>query len=394
MNKWLRRQVGAAYRPPMKLREILYGIRRGARFIAWNISTSFSLIVGKVTSKKRLLLIYDTSSQPLSIGDIIIFQAASLALRSKHQCTSVDFVLLYDPLNPISSDKTYSEINGENVFYYLSSVLPISQINQFLGSVMVLNSKDLLSKFIVDNSEDYEVWPPSWRFASRDYLYYEIFDKVIYKFYEETGQRIKLICRPFLIQWAQDYFFKNITPKIPVTINIRNNPAYQQHRNANLDAWYQFFLYCETAYPVKFIIICSQSEIDERFRNLSNVIYSKDIGAGIEQELALIQCSALHMGVGSGPISMAWFGDKPYLMVNTKYPTGYFKNEDMLVSIGKGLSRFCFADEFQRISSEAETAPFLIEQFATLIREVNFEEWESTTILPKNQKDSLSTWLR
>jgi hypothetical protein len=394
MRKWLRSIVERVYRSSTKFSTILHGMRRFVRFIAWNIRTSFSLLVGKASSKKRILLIYDTSSQPLSIGDIIIVQAASLALLRKYQCESVDFVLLYDPSALISSDQTYSEINNDNIFYYLSSVLPISQINQFLGSVMVLNSKELLTKIIVDNAETYEVWPSSWRFASRDYLYYEIFDKVIYRYYKETGQRIRLICRPFLLRWAKDYFLGNTHPQIPVTINIRNNQAYQQHRNSNLDVWYQFFLHCESLYPVKFIIICSQSEIDEKFRELSNVLFSKDIGAGIEQELALIQSSALHMGVGSGPISMAWFGDRPYLMVNTKYPPGYFENEDMLVSIGEGLSRFCFATEFQRIYSEVETVSFLIEQFSILMREVNINEWQSQSGLSQNQKNSLSTWLR
>jgi hypothetical protein len=91
---------------------------------------------------------------------------------------------------------------------------------------------------------------------------------------------------------------------------------------------------------------------------------------------------------------MAWFGDKPYLMVNTKYPPEYFGNEDMLVSVGDGLSRFCFATEFQRISSEVETTSFLIEQFDILIREVNLEEWQDCGELGINQKNPLSTWLR
>lgn len=394
MKEWLKSILGPSYRPATKLGAILHGVRRCIRFIKWNISTASSFISLGGQRKKSLLIIYDTSSQPLSIGDIIIFHAASLALCDKYQCKSVDFVLLYDPLDPVSSDKTYSAINSENVFYYLSAVLPISQINQLLGSVMVLNSKNLLSKFIVDNAEAYEVWPPSWRLASRDYLYYEIFDNIIYKTYKESGEKIRLICRSFLLDWAENYFLESICPHIPVTVNIRNNSAYQQHRNANLDAWYQFFLHCETRYPIKFIIICSQSEVDESFRKLSNVIYSKDIGAGIEQELALIQSSALHMGVGSGPISMAWFGDKPYLMVNTKYPSGYFKNEDMLVDIGNGLARFCFANEFQRISSEVETSSFLIEQFSILIREVKINNWYDRSQRLLKQKKMLSTWLR
>lgn len=251
-----------------------------------------------------------------------------------------------------------------------------------------------MAKFITDNIKDYEVWPSGWRFSSRDYLYYEIFDNILYEHYKKSGSNINLVCRPFLTQWAKEYFLNNIYPAIPVTVNIRNNPAYQHHRNANLDAWLELFRYCQSKYSVKFIVICAQSEIDERFRELDNVICSKDNFAGIDQELALIQNSALHMGVGSGPMSMAWFGKRPYLMVNTKYPKGYFAHDDMLVPINYNVSRFCFGSDFQRISSERETAVFLIEQFSELIKEINLDEWVDQNKEVVAHQLNLPTWLR
>ena len=306
----------------------------------------------------------------------------------------IDFVIIYDPAAPVSSDKTYSHINSENIFFFLSSVLPISQINQKLGSLMVLDSKKLLNKIILDNLYSYDVWPTAWKYATRDYLYYDVMDKLIYEYYKQNGKNIYLKSRPFLTNWALKYFANNAHSAIPITVNLRNNHVYQQHRNANIDAWLSFFKECRVRYPAKFIIICSLGEIDERFRDLDNVIYAKDSGTGLDQELALIQNSAIHMGLGSGPISMAWFGENPYLMVNTKYPPGYFKNEDMLIQIDKDVSRFCFGTNLQRISLVEETTEFLMEQFAVLMESINTEKWISGYKCGEINEDVCQTWLR
>jgi hypothetical protein len=318
-----------------------------------------------------------------------------MALLAEANLNRVDFAILYDPASPVSSDKTYSDIDAENIFYYLSSVLPVSQINPNLGSMLIFDSRQILSKFIVDNMDYYEVWPSGWKFSSKDYLYYDMMDKVLYKHYQNFGNNIQLKSRPFLSHWAFEYFETEINSAIPVTVNLRNNISYQKHRNANLEAWLSFFKDCQHKYPVKFIIICALKERDERFRKLDNVLYAKDSGIGLEQELALIQNSVMHMGVGSGPMSMAWFGKNPYLMVNTKYPPGYFENEDMLVNIDRNISRFCFGTEFQRIYSDLETAEFLIEQFAILMGSADIMSWRS--MAKKNLSDKnifSSTWLR
>jgi hypothetical protein len=391
--KVARKIIGPSYRPSTFIGSIYHFINRCMKFFFWNISTPLAFC-SFARPKNKLLVIYDLSSQPLSIGDLIIFQAGALALSANMQLNKIDFVIVYDSASPVTSDKTYSHINTENIFYFLSSILPVSQINQNLGSLMVIDSKNLLSKFIVDNLDCYEVWPSSWRLSAKDYLYYNILDKVLYKYYKNNGKNIHLRSRPFLTKWAFEFYQKHANSAVPVTINLRNNQVYQQYRNANLDAWLNFFKDCESKYPVKFIVICALNERDERFRMLGNVVYAKDTATGLDQDLALIQNSAIHMGVGSGPISMAWFGENPYLMVNTKYPPGYFENEDMLIKIDQKVSRFCFGTDLQRISSDVETAEFLIEQFSIMMKSISVEKWIDSSKYKEVSDDICSTWLR
>src|SRR5688572_17417624 len=75
-------------------------LRRVAGFLAWILPSVGRLLFPALANEKRLLLIYDTSIQPFSIGDILIAQEGSLVLRERHQLGAVDFALLYEPGHP------------------------------------------------------------------------------------------------------------------------------------------------------------------------------------------------------------------------------------------------------------------------------------------------------
>jgi len=66
----------------------------------------------------------------------------------------------------------------------------------------------------------------------------------------------------------------------------------------------------------------------------------------------------------------------------------------MLVSIDKKVSRFCFATNLQRISSDIETAEFLMEQFSIMMESINIEEWRHINMTKEASNDVCSTWLR
>lgn len=377
------RILGPLYRPA----------RRVAWFLVWIFPSLRRLLLPIASNEKRVLVIYDTSSQPFNAGDILILQEGALVLRERHQVDMVDFALVYDPRHPASADPAFSSITEANAMFHLASILPVAQVNQHLGSVFLFNSHRNLQRFIADSADIYHVWPSGWKFASREYLYYEVFNDLLYKHYKKHGSIPRLTCRQFLADWAQAFYQKHVQPEVPVTVNVRNNKAFHVHRNLHLECWLEFFHHCEARYPAKFVVVCARSEIDERLRQCPNVIIAKDHHTGIEQDLALIHASAIHMGAGSGPASMAWFSDKPYLMVNTVYGPQYFAHPDMIQQ-EEDVQRFWFASPLQRIAGGIETTELLVREFARMWAAVDIRRWQSPAGFGENRGGEVPTWLR
>jgi len=383
-RKVARRILGPVYRR----------IRRVVRFLAWIFPSLGKLLLPAPPNGKRLLLIYDTYSQPFNIGDILLMQEGSLVLRERHGIDLVDFAIVYDPKHPAASDPAFSNITEDNALYHLASILPVAQVNQHLGSLFLFNSHRNLERFIADNADYYHVWPPAWKFGTREYLYYEVFNDLLYNHYQKHGSIPHLTCRPFLLEWARAFYEEHVQPCVPVTVNVRNNPVFHTNRNLLLECWLEFFHHCETRYPAKFIIICARAEIDERFRQCANVVIAKDHHTGIEQDLALIYASAIHMGAGSGPVSMAWFTAKPYLMVNTVYGPKYFAHPEMVHQEGEKVQRFWFAGPLQRITEGPETTEVLIREFALMWAAIDSRRWRAPANLKESRASEVPTWLR
>ena len=379
-----RRMVGPLYRP----------VRRTAWFLAWLIPALGELLLPKPANERRLLVIYDLYSQPFSVGDILVVQEASLVLREMHCVDTVDFAIVYDPKHPAQPGFPFAGFTEHNALFNLASILPVAQVNQHLGSLFVFNSHRHLERFIVDNTERYVVWPSGWKYASREYLIKTVFEDLLYNHFKEHGSIPHLSCRPFLVDWAKAFYSEHVYPQVPVSVNIRNNNAFQTHRNAQMECWLAFFEYCETRYPAKFVIICARIEVDDRLRRCANVIIAKDYQTGVEQDLSLIHGSALHMGSDSGPACMAIFSDKPYLAVNTAMKLNYFSNPAVFQRDDQGLRRFSFSGPLQRFAAGAETTELLIRQFAHMWAAVDLQRWQSPVNVRKDQEAELQTWLR
>jgi hypothetical protein len=394
--KFCKEFVRPVFAPPLdSVRPSIRAFHRRLRyFFAWTFSLISNLLLPVSPDKKRLLLIYDTSKQPFSIGDILTMQAVSLATRKKYNVDKIDFAIIFDPNDPASTDSAFDSITSENVLYHLSSVLPVAQANQHLGSLFIFDSYLHLQRYVADCVDLYHLWPSRWKYAVGDYLFYDAFDEVFYDYFKTHGSIVQLTCRPFLVEWARAFYHDHLSQLVPVTVNIRNNKLFQTHRNSILEVWLQFFEYCESRYPVKFIIICSWNEIDERLRGCSNVLLAKDHRTGIEQDLALIHTSAIHMGVGSGPYMMAIFNSKPYFIANNSQGLDNFKSPDMIVEIEPGIQQFCFSGPLQRMSNGVETVDLLITEFARMWQAVDLKHWQSHKNIESKYGSKIETWLR
>jgi hypothetical protein len=296
---------------------------------------------------------------------------------------------VYDPQSPTCADPVFASITPENVMYHLASVLPVAQANQYLGSMFVFNSHAHLRRFVRDNADLYQIWPSNWPLES-EYLYYPIMNDVLYHYHNEHKTIPRLSCRPFLVNWAKTFYDEHATSYIPITVQIRNNPLISTVRNSRLDCWLEFFRYCEDRYPVRFIIVCALSEVDERLRHCRNVIVAKDHGTTIEQDLALISTAAIHMGASSGPGILAVFNSRPYLMFSTTMIPHLYRGlieED-------GFLRFCFSHPLQRHSGEPETTDLLIKEFARMWAAIECGHTVPAATRDGGSERETLTWLR
>lgn len=333
-------------------------VRQVVRLIRWSGEAVSSAIGGRRNGSRRLLMIYDFASQPLSIGDILIFQESSLVLRATHGLNKVDFALVYDPLQPVVADPALAYVDAESFLYHLSAFLPAAQVNPHLGSILFFDSHANLECYIGDNSHRYYIWPTLRQYVAREYLFYYCFDHLFYDYFKQHGSLPSLASRPAARAWAERFLDEHVRPATAITVQLRRN-LQNPARNSNYEAWLAFFAACINRYPAKFIIICGRSEVDARLRALNNVIITKDYGTSVEQDLALIEAARIHMGACSGPGTMAQFSSKPYCMFNSPMDNGIVKGFKREGDHG----RFVFSNSLQNWIVEKETPELLRIEF-------------------------------
>ena len=340
------------------VRRVARQLRCAAQLVRWNMQFLTLHWRGETQPRKRLLVIYDFASQPFSIGDILMYQEASLVLRKERQIDRVDFAVTYDPANPVVPDPAFSAIGPENFLSHLTTVLQAAQVNPHLGSLFLFDSHENIEKFVSRHLDTYTVWPPLQRYVNREYLYYHIFNDVLFSHFRKFGSLPSLASRLPVRAWARKFIDEHVATGVAVTVQLRRNPA-NPARNSDYEAWRTFFRGCQDRYPVKFVVICARHEMDASLGDLSNVEFAKDHYTSVEQDLALIEMGSMHMGASSGPGVMAIFGKKPYCFFNT----------DMQLDLYKGViqegnsSRLFFSSPKQRFIRSRESADILMSEF-------------------------------
>lgn len=366
-----------------------------ARVITWILPVFSKLLFSSEKNKSSILLIYDFETQPFSIGDFLLFQELATIIKALQKFSSINLAIVFDENNPTPSDKAFKSINTDNFRYNLISLLPIALISNDIDEFHIFNSKQKFEHYLSGISNEIETFPSGWKLnLTREYLYYTIFDEIIYPCYLSEGSIPELRLSNFLNNWANCFFQKNAPNKVSITVNLRLNNIFQKNRNSDFSCWLDFFKYAKQFYKkTHFFIICSESEIDSRFRELANVTLVKDFHTRIDEELALIKNSAIHLGASSGPALAAWFGSKPYLIMNTTLQEQIFANEKLVIKDGPDILRFVFANSLQRFIVGPEKLEILVSLFDECLQSNSVSQWSASNLQLKNI-DSNSSWLR
>jgi hypothetical protein len=326
--------------------------------LQWGVTGLPHMITGVPKTPERLLMVYDFASQPFSVGDILIFQEVALVLRDQHKLRTVDMAMVYDPQKPVVHDPAFRHIESENFLFHLSSILPAAQVNPFLGSLLLFDSHRKLELYIADNADGYLVWPSIGQYLGREYLIYHSFNKLFHQYFERYGYLPHLRSRPAASRWASLFLNERAKGAIPVTVQLRRNPA-NPSRDSNIDAWLAFFSRCVNDYPTKFVVVCAHHEIDARLRSCTNVVVAKDYGTTLELDLALLEHGKFHMGASSGPGTMLMFSGKPYCMFNWGLDPDAIHG---IISEGQ-RHRFEFSTPLQTWTSARETEAMIHTEF-------------------------------
>ena len=335
--------------------------RRALGILRWASVAAGILAERKDSSGRRLLIVYDLSAQPFSVGDVLIFQEASLVLRERFGLALIDFAVVFDPRQPVVNDPAFRDIDSGSFLFHLSYILPAAQVNAHIGSLFLFDSHRQLESFIAESGERYQTWPELGLYASREYLFYRCFNELFHEHYRQHGSLPPLRSRPAVAAWAQGFLEAHGPGRVAGTVQLRRNPA-NPSRDSRYEHWIALFDYCAARYPVTFFVICAHSEIDPRLRGRANVVVVKDHGTGLEQDLALIEASRFHMGAASGPGTIAQFNEKPYCIFGWKVRLDLLEH---VVQEGH-RHRFAFSGPLQSWIMQEETNELLVSEFERL----------------------------
>jgi hypothetical protein len=331
------------------------------------------LIKSQNSIQKRILIIYDLSVQPYSIGDFLLAQVAGLVQCENHNADYADIAIVLNPDQPKSFDPAYNRINKDNCLHYFTAIFPVLQFNKKLGSVFLFNNKEQMTKQLEDSDRYLKIWPSIFDVkVKKQYLHYVLFDDLLFPYWNSHKKIPEIEPIKFLKDWAESFLEKIEDNKCVVTVNFRNNKLYQQERNLNVEVWRNFFDAVSKKYSVVFLIICARNEIDERLRKCPNVIFSKDYDTTIEEDLALISASDIHMGSSSGPATVAWFNlSKPYFIVRVTISPNDFETPSFQTTERPDYYRFCFSKAGQTFYSGEETVDILLNEFDAMLKSNN-----------------------
>ncbi|MDD5687487.1 MAG: hypothetical protein PHE88_06620 [Elusimicrobia bacterium] len=352
--------------------------------IPWYLRISFyrnliRLIFTSNFQKKRILGIWDYKSLPWSVGDPMVFVEKLSMLKIEHKAEEVDICIVYDRDNPIGNRGKRvggHNITSDNAQEYILELLPLFSTCPYLGSVYQFSTREEFYRFLKNNIERYDIFPPLEKHLDESYNYFGGAPHIneIQEFHNIHGYIPHLRIGERDSCWAKWFFLNHLPDKsVAVVISLKLTSHFTE-RNANPAVWLSFIDKCKTAFPeVVFIIVGLREEVFDGLRERSNVIIAKDFGTSVIEDLALIRASLLYMGSASGVDIIAMFSDHPYLI---------FQLPDIHIYGLKLGEDFSFVTDKQKSldSTISVTPELLFNEFKQLYLKLDRDKWFSTTL--------------
>lgn len=304
---------------------------------------------------KKILALWDFNQRLARSGDFMVFLEYLGVLRHEfnldpNNLRNIDVCFIED-----ENHYNASQLRFSKTYDFKKNLKSSIVVSPHVDSIFSFKSNAEFERFYQQNRKRYIRWPPT--VASS--IIYDC--RKIEQFYLKNKFIPQLGLPVEILDIIYNFYQANVYPALPIILNIRNNPDRSGYRNSNLAEFKAFLKHYEENKAYKFIIVCSKAEIPEDFRDLSNVIFSKDYFEGIEYDLAFVKTSYLTILPSSGMGMIAWHGGVPFIELG---PRDY---KHKYGSPPKG-GKFAYFAEYQRVCHNNDiSSKWLIPIFEDLV---------------------------
>ena len=307
----------------------------------------------------RLLAIYDSADYPFTY-DVITFLMNAELKRIELKLSKIDLVFMSQAEDPSAMREAHriTPENYKNLFYNL--FMECSRLVKSIGSVFSFDNRDRLNNFLNSIDDSYQTFPTHYNINcpiahkknhAPDY-YFINFDK-----YHNIKATIS--APDNCLQLVRKFLTKNIYPKIPITITLREWKDLAYGKNSSISEWQRLVDYYATSRPdIIFIVLRDFYEVyTEPSLSGDNVIECNEAVIQLSYRAALYQEASLNLLVNNGCAAVALFNKLcHYLIFNMQTDSNTNANENLLAQTC-GLLRgdqFPGATMYQKIVYEAD----------------------------------------
>ncbi len=324
-------------------------------------------------AEAKLLGIWDYKALPWSVGDPLVFIEDLNVLRVKNDLKGIDICVVYDKDDPQPTNRKHVFTTTDTVQSFMLDYLPLFGLCPKVENVFLFGNRADLYSFMKSNKEKYLIYPAISAHLGEAFNYIGGADfENIMAFHRQHGYIPNLEVGQREKDWASEFFREHLPKgKVPIVISLKNT-AHSTDRNADFSIWEKFLDYCKKEFPeIMFVQVGLRGEANPSILARDNVLFSKDYGTTMFQDLILVASGIMHMGPISGIDTIALFSDMPYIITNIP------EKDYRLLNMQMASCRFPFAKENQIIIPQTRppTSEELFDLFSSLYQQLNATSW-------------------
>jgi hypothetical protein len=320
----------------------------------------------------QILGIMDYTRQPSALGDTTIFFQNLFLLKNIYNAKKINLCIVEDSNTIKKSDQ--KKIWIKKIF----SLIPD------LNNVYRFSNHSDFMKFRLDNANKYICFPNRKGQLQCD-------ARPLYDYFKKNGSIPKMIVDEISLKWAKKIIKKHVGLKKLIVVQIRNSMGIKNSeefsikikgrkgsalRDSNLPEWQKFFENLDNE-KYRVICVCTEDEIIPSWRDNDLVLFSKDLGADVLKDFALIQCSYISLFPASGMFQFGFFCGTPSIIFNMV--VGYWMNKSdpiyQLNGVLQDYDQFIYQSDYQKIVWEKEKFKSINYHFNELVGKLNNNQY-------------------